>query len=85
MTAMIATASSTVALCVIPCFGLNSVNACLTNLHPSLTTFCLPLCLNYNRIHDRINDRWDDPRGPFILAIGLIIALLFNFGIKVGN
>eukprot|EP00953_Heterococcus_sp_UTEX-ZZ885_P027932 14931-Heterococcus_DN1.PRE.6 len=35
------------------------------------------------RIHDRINDRWDDPRGPLVLALGLIIALLFNFGIKI--
>ncbi|KAG5176603.1 VTC domain-containing protein [Tribonema minus] len=35
------------------------------------------------RIHDRINDRWDDPRGPLILAGALAVALLFNFGIKV--
>jgi uncharacterized membrane protein YidH (DUF202 family) len=35
------------------------------------------------RIHDRINDRWDDPRGPLMLAVSLILALTFNFFIKV--
>ncbi|CAM9151086.1 unnamed protein product [Chrysoparadoxa australica] len=30
-------------------------------------------------IHDRVVDRWDDPKGPVFLAVGLVIALSFNF------
>lgn len=35
------------------------------------------------RIHDRINDRWDDPRGPLLLASSLVVAMTFSMGFKV--
>jgi uncharacterized membrane protein YidH (DUF202 family) len=38
-----------------------------------------------DRIHDRVADRWDDPRAPLLLAVCLIAALLFTFVVQFGQ